>query len=614
MKRLFEAPGVDMLAFYDRETNTYELRSRTGVIRWERWATPTGELRYVIVDQRGENPIPNVDGTILRTIEEEAAAAGGVGKPVPKERNAYPDMLGRIAQLFDSARAPEFVYIPHPGGDPNHPGAGSHGIPDLVQSRAPLVIAGPGIAQGAIAEGLVRHEDIAPTIAELLGVRPVVGTNASGVRRTQLLKWQDGRSLTSSIMDSRTGARPYGAAERAVVFTIDGLSQTALLDEIKKGNLPNMARIMARGTLFRNGTLAQYPTVTWANHNTIVTGAAPGHNGLVNNSWWDRTRQREQLITDGGFKNVLKTGRLMDPNVETLYEAVKRSFPDALTMAINHPSGRGADISVLDVTGFPRILANIAQLGVRWLANRRGADKEMERAAKEWKGEAIKDAFGTALGEVFWGKDQPPKLGVFEYTLVDNRGHLVGPHTEDARRALREIDRQVGKVLDAIDRRGITGSTAMVLTADHGMEHQDLDTSKLGGWFEALDRAAADGARTKESTRFVYVRSVEWKVDGAVPAIGTSGELSISVVNDDADALGTQPPVAGATVTVSDGAGGEWIAVTDADGRVKLPVAPKAGPLRVQVQHVDFSRELGTIPVPGAADAGSLARARRRRT
>ncbi|MCW2920244.1 MAG: type phosphodiesterase/nucleotide pyrophosphatase [Thermoleophilia bacterium] len=612
MKRLFEAKGVDMFAFYDRESKTYELRSRTGLVRWERWATPDGEIRYVVVAQSGENPIPDVDGTILRTIEEETAAAGGSAKFVPKERNSYPDMLGRIAQLFDNDRAPEFVYIPTPGGDPNHPGAGSHGIPDMVQSRSPLVIAGPGVAQGVVAEALVRHEDIAPTIAEMLGVRPIVGTNATGVRRSQLLKWQDGRSLVSGIADARTGASPHGAASRAVVFTIDGMSQTALLDEIKKGTLPNMARIMARGTMFRNGSLAEYPTVTWANHNTIVTGASPGHNGLVNNSWWDRTTQKEQLITDGGFKNVLRTGKLMEQQVETLYEAVERSFPGAKTFAINQPSGRGADVSILDLVGLTKLLPSIAQLGVKWLGNRALRDKEMEGSAKEWKGEAIKDAFATAVGQVFWGKDDPPKLGVFEYTLVDNRGHLVGPHTEDARRALRAVDAQVGKVLDAIDKRGITGSTAIVLTADHGMGHQDTDVSKLGGWFQALDRAAADGARTKESTRFVYVRSVDWKVDGAVPALGTTGDLSISVVNDDADASGAKPAIAGATVTVTDGSGGQWVGVTDSDGRVKVQVAPKSGPLRVKVQHVDYSNEQGTVPVPGAAPVSSGASARMR--
>ena len=564
MKRLFEATGVDMLAFYDRESKSYEIRSRTGVVRWERWATPEGEIRYVVTHQAGENPIPSVDGTILRTIEEETEAAGGYGKFVPKERTSYPDILGRIAQLWDHDRAPEFVYIPTTGGDPNHPGAGSHGIPDMPQSRSPLIIAGPGVARGAVSDRLVRHEDLAPTVADMLGVRPVVGTNATGVQRTQLLRWQDGTSIAGSIADARMGHNLHGAAQRALIFTVDGMSQTALLEEIGKGTLPNIARVMAAGTIFRNGALAQYPTVTWANHNTLVTGASPGHNGLLNNSWWDRTTQKEQLITDGGFRNSLKTGRFMNPKVETLYEAVERSFPGARTMAINQPSGRGADISVLDLKGLPTLLGNVASIAVNMLKGRSALHPELVKTNKEWKSNSRMDGAGVAIAETFWAKDDAPKLGVIELTLVDNRGHMLGPHHPEARLALQQVDRQIGRVLDTLERRGIADSTTVVVTSDHGMGTQDTDVSKVGGWFEALDRAAADGARTKESTRFVYVRSVDWKVDGAVPAIGTTGELSISVVNDDADASGSKPPIPGATVTITDGAGGEWIAVTDA--------------------------------------------------
>ncbi|MCW2925680.1 MAG: type phosphodiesterase/nucleotide pyrophosphatase [Thermoleophilia bacterium] len=599
IKRLFEAEGVDMVAMFNVVGGTYELRSRTGFIRWERWATPTGEVRYRIVAQGGENPIPNVDGTILATIEEEAAAAGGIGKPVPKQHNSYPDMLARIAQLFDNARAPEFVYIPTNGGDPNHPGAGSHGIPDMVQSRSPLVIAAPGVARGAVVDMRVRHEDVAPTVAELLGVHPVLGTNATGVQRTQLLRWQDGHSVASSIEDGRTGAA-YGSAERAIIFTIDGMSQTALLDEVKAGRAPNFARIMRAGTMFRNGSLAEYPTVTWANHNTLMTGASPGHTGLVNNSWWDRTTQTERLITDGGWKNSLRTGQLMDPKVETIYEAVERSFPGARTMAVNQPSGRGADIDILGLHGIPSLLANAAKIAVNFLRGRSTIDKDAEANVDDWKSSTQQDLAGTAIGEAYFSKATPPKLGVFEYTLVDSQGHRHGPHSEAGRRALQQVDRQVGRVLDTIEKRGIAGSTAIVLTADHGMEHQELDTAKLGGWFEALDRAAADGAKTKESTRFVYVRSVDWKVVGAVPAAGTSGELAIAIANDDAAADGSHPKVPGATVTVRDGAGHTWSGVSDADGVVHLPIAATAGPLHVTIEHTDFSTEQGTIPLPTA--------------
>lgn len=588
IRRLFEAPGVDMVAFYDQERGTYEIRSRTGFVRWQRWSTPTGELRYVVVARGGTDPIPSMDGTILRTLEQETAAAGGAGRPVPRELNSYPDVFQRISQLWDSRRAPDFVYIPTTGGDANHPGAGSHGIPDMVQSRAPLVVAGPGIAAGAVSHALVRHEDVAPTVAELLGVRPVIGTNASGVQRSQLLRWQDGRSLTGALSGAAAGARLQGIADRAVVFAVDGLSQPVLLDEIAAGRLPNIARIIARGTTFANGSLAGYPTVTWANHNTLVSGASPGHNGVVNNSWYDREQRREQLITDGGFRNSFGTKRLASPSVETLYEAVERSFPGAKTVAINQPAGRGADVSVLDLVGVPSLVAKLPKALPALLSSWLGRD----RAVDTWKRYALQDMGASALAHAYFDSDAPPKLGILEYTQVDGRGHEAGPQSVSARQALREVDKEIGRVLDTLDRRGLTKSTAIVLTADHGMAHQDADVRRAGGWFDALKRAKSDGVVTKESTRFVYVKSLRVGIVGQAPRTGAAGILRLRVADDDADTRGVRPPIAGARVTVTDATGTVWTGATRPDGTLDVAIAATArGPLRVVVEHDEFSRE-----------------------
>jgi len=86
-------------------------------------------------------------------------------------------------------------------------------------------------------------------------------------------------------------------------------------------------------------------------------------------------------------------------------------------------------------------------------------------------------------------------------------------------------------------------------------------------------------------------------VEGAVPAAGASGTLSMRVVNDDEGTDGTRPAIAGATVTVRDAAGHSWTAVTDADGRIHLPIDPASGPLQVVIEHADFSRETASIPL-----------------
>src|SRR5690606_216272 len=101
---------------------------------------------------------------------------------------------------------------------------------------------------------------------------------------------------------------------------------------------------------------------------------------------------QEQLITDGSFTNVLRTGQLLERTVETLYEAVERSFPGATTIAANQPSGRGADISTLDLVGIPRLALNLAHIGINLLRNRSVVNKEREAAVKDWKTETLKDS------------------------------------------------------------------------------------------------------------------------------------------------------------------------------------------------------------------------------
>lgn len=627
---LFNAPGVQFLAYFQHSTGQYEIVSRTGKLTFSRLRSPDGHVVFRVDGIEGANPIPNTDGRALTTLAEEIAAAGGAGKPVASDKTTYPDILKRISQLFDSERAPDLVYIPFSGGDPNHPGTGSHGIPDITQSRAPLIMAGPGIAPDSTpVDHLVRVEDIAPTIAHYLGVQPIIGRNAAGVAQRQLLRWQDGASLNrlvdsipSGISAARAGASTIrtgagtirspkaisashitgttaGAAQRAVMFVIDGASHPVLMDEVAKGNLPNIARLMKMGVSFRNGSLASYPTVTWANHNSLVTGTSPGHHGIVNNSWFDRERGQEQLITDGGLKNSIRTERHVSPEVETLYEAVRRTFgKQAITTSLNDPNGRGATISVLDLHGYGKILKHGVSIIKNYLGGKKmiSAINSPSKDEKEYKKTSQFDNIATSIKEALVRSGNPPKLSVIELSLVDNQGHHHGPQSKQARSALLETDRNIGRVLQAFDERGLTESTMFVVTSDHGMEHQSM--SGTGGWKQALDGLAASGVKTVESTRFVYLRTMQLNIGGAPLMVGVQNRLAVQVNDEDVDASGKHRPLQYAKVTLTLADGQSVVAVTDVNGIARLDVSPSGGDsAQVMVEHEKFTTERVNVPV-----------------
>ena len=65
-----------------------------------------------------------------------------------------------------------------------------------------------------------------------------------------------------------------------------------------------------------------------ANHTGILTGAHPGHHRIINNAWYDKAAG-EQVITNSPATWAWSMANL-NPTVETMHQAVKRTWPDAL--------------------------------------------------------------------------------------------------------------------------------------------------------------------------------------------------------------------------------------------------------------------------------------------
>src|SRR5579871_2355601 len=201
---LGEAPArdqVDLVATW--RDGAYEVWARRGMIRFRRFLDEEGALHFEVVEQVGENPIANQDPFALSTIEEELRASGAGGHSAEDPGRAFlephlvthPFAYERIAQLFDSPRAPDIMVSPKAYTYGTQPG--QHGALDVVQSRAPLIFSGPGVKRGKFRIE-ARHVDIAPSIAHLMGFPQLEGA---------YLKRQDGRPL-HEIIDTDSSQRP----------------------------------------------------------------------------------------------------------------------------------------------------------------------------------------------------------------------------------------------------------------------------------------------------------------------------------------------------------------------------------------------------------------------
>ena len=231
---------------------------------------PTGWLTLA-----GRNPVGNED--VLYAIPLAAALAD---PSPPNERNAYPFAAARLAQAFvDPARAPDLVVVPTPRHfRPDYGGhLGEHGSLDAVQSRGPLILSGAGVSARGVLPRAARITDVAPTLARMCGA-------TLPARRP---------GATSGLDDLVAPA-----ARHVVALLWDGANCSDLLNMAAAGELPHVARLIERGVALTGGVVAEFPSVTLANHTSALTGVGPGVHGILANEFVDRPTNQTVYAND----------------------------------------------------------------------------------------------------------------------------------------------------------------------------------------------------------------------------------------------------------------------------------------------------------------------------
>ena len=452
-------PIVDMVL--TRRDGRYEALTADGRVVF----AADGPDGWSIVATEGADPLADQSTDRFSPLADEQA-----NKYPIRASNSYPHAYDQVAQLFDSPAAPDLCVIHSAAHNWEDQGGhrGEHGSLGLVQSRAPLVFAGKGVRRAGIVPRSARLVDVAPTIAALLGCAP----RADGC----YFATQDGEPLADVVDPSE---RP----NHVVGFLFDGTNANVLYDMAARGEAPNVARLIDMGMAFGLGAMASLPTVTLANHTTILTGAHPGHHGILHNAWYDRARG-EQIITNSSATWPTAMEHL-SPHIESIHDAVHRTWPDAFTASVNEPCDTGADYSTFDffrrgeVPPIPNSPEGLPHTTERFV-----------RPSKDYAWSSIVDHMGTEqatgiLSGHYRDVAYPlPRFLWCNFTLTDAAMHEGGPYSEIAAASVRDSDARIGDVLAALEARGAIEDSAFMLVADHGME--ESDPACTGDWDVAL--------------------------------------------------------------------------------------------------------------------------------
>ncbi len=217
------------------------------------------------------------------------------------------------------------------------------------------------------------------------------------------------------------------APPKLLLISIDGLRADAL----DRGLTPNLQRMIDGGVRARWMT-PSYPSLTFPNHYTIVTGLRPDHHGIVNNSMEDATLGRFEL----GNRDAVTTSAWWGG--EPIWVGAENAGVRTAT------------------TSWPG--SESAIRGVR---------------PSQWRvydsKEPLEQRAGTVLDWLAQADADAPRLTTLYMEHVDKAGHNYGPESKQYADAIVRADLIVGQVLDGLQQSGLAATTNVIVVSDHGM-------------------------------------------------------------------------------------------------------------------------------------------------
>ncbi len=228
-------------------------------------------------------------------------------------------------------------------------------------------------------------------------------------------------------------AKPY-----VILVSLDGFRY----DYAKRYGARNLLALASRGASAPEGMIPAYPSITFPNHYTIVTGLYPEHHGIVGNVFYDPARKQvysyrdRSAVTDGTWYGGMPLWVLAE---EQGMRAACFFWP-----------GSEADIQ-----------------GVRpsYYAKYRDKFPNVQRV------EQVLAWLGLPAA-------RRPHFITLYFSDTDLAGHMYGPDSSQVADAVDEVDKELGKLSSGI--KTLQLPVDEIVVSDHGMAKVEGDWVNLG--------------------------------------------------------------------------------------------------------------------------------------
>jgi predicted AlkP superfamily pyrophosphatase or phosphodiesterase len=219
-----------------------------------------------------------------------------------------------------------------------------------------------------------------------------------------------------------------------ILISIDGFRA----DYLDRGLTPNLSALAAEGVRAQAMRPA-FPSLTFPNHYTIVTGLYPDHHGIVNNTMIDPQLGKFTIKTSAST-----SGKWWD-GAEPIWVTADKQGLHTGTMF-----WPGSD---MEIRGHrpDHYLPFDGKIS---------ADRRVDQV----------------LAWLDLPADQRPRFLTLYFEQVDHQGHDYGPNSSEVDGALRAADAAIGRLIDGLKSRDLYKNINLVIVSDHGMA--EVDTTR----------------------------------------------------------------------------------------------------------------------------------------
>lgn len=229
-------------------------------------------------------------------------------------------------------------------------------------------------------------------------------------------------------------ARAANSAAIVILISIDG----GRWDYLQKYAPPTLNALAAQGVRAER-MVPCFPSSTFPNHYTLVTGLRPEHHGIVSNSMFDPAMRAEfALGNHPGPRESRWWGG--EPIWVT---AAKQGVPTACMFW----PGSEAEIN----GGRPD----------RW-------ERYDWKLSSDQRTDQVLDWLKLPASE-------RPRLITLYFDIVDGAGHAFGPDASETREALLVVDQAIKRLVDGVHALSLEDLVNYVVVADHGMTEVSAD-------------------------------------------------------------------------------------------------------------------------------------------